>query len=104
MSDRLLPELSNPHTPAHLVDLLERRANLHPDRRALTFLVDGGTQTVSLTYGELRQRALAIAECLLAADGRGERAALFCPPGLDYLAAFFGCQYAGVTAVPLFPP
>ena len=25
-------------------------------------------------------------------------------PGLDYLAAFFGCLYAGVVAVPAYPP
>lgn len=98
------PEPSARPAPAHLVDLLERRVEAHPDRRALTFLVDGGSQAVTLTYRELRQRALAIAERLLAADGRGERAALFCPPGLEYLTAFFGCQYAGVTAVPLYPP
>jgi acyl transferase domain-containing protein/acyl-CoA synthetase (AMP-forming)/AMP-acid ligase II/NAD(P)-dependent dehydrogenase (short-subunit alcohol dehydrogenase family)/acyl carrier protein len=104
MSAPRLPYSSDRPAPAHLVDLLERRAELHPDRRALTFLVDGGSQAVSLTYRELRQRSLAIAERLLAADGRGERAALFCPPGLEYLTAFFGCQYAGVTAVPLFPP
>jgi hypothetical protein len=26
------------------------------------------------------------------------------PPGLEYIAAFFGCIYAGVSAVPLYPP
>jgi acyl-CoA synthetase (AMP-forming)/AMP-acid ligase II/acyl carrier protein len=104
MSAPSRPEPSARPAPAHLVDLLEHRVAAHPDRRALTFLVDGGSQTVTLTYRELRQKALAIAERLLAADGRGERAALFCPPGLEYLTAFFGCQYAGVTAVPLYPP
>jgi acyl-CoA synthetase (AMP-forming)/AMP-acid ligase II len=34
----------------------------------------------------------------------GERALLLYPPGLDYLAAFFGCLYAGVVAVPAYPP
>ncbi len=29
---------------------------------------------------------------------------LLCPPGLDYVAAFFGCLYAGVVAVPVYPP
>ena len=29
---------------------------------------------------------------------------LLYPPGLDYIAAFYGCLYAGVTAVPAYPP
>jgi acyl-CoA synthetase (AMP-forming)/AMP-acid ligase II len=34
----------------------------------------------------------------------GERALLLYPPGLDFLAGFFGCLYAGVVAVPAYPP
>ncbi len=34
----------------------------------------------------------------------GERALLLYPSGLDYLAGFFGCLYAGVVAVPAYPP
>jgi amino acid adenylation domain-containing protein/FkbM family methyltransferase/non-ribosomal peptide synthase protein (TIGR01720 family) len=29
---------------------------------------------------------------------------LLYPPGLDYVAAFFGCLYAGAVAVPAYPP
>jgi acyl-CoA synthetase (AMP-forming)/AMP-acid ligase II len=35
---------------------------------------------------------------------KGERVLLFYPPGLDYVAAFFGCLYAGMIAVPSYPP
>ena len=34
----------------------------------------------------------------------GERALLLYPAGLDFIAAFFGCLYAGVVAVPAYPP
>jgi acyl-CoA synthetase (AMP-forming)/AMP-acid ligase II/acyl carrier protein len=34
----------------------------------------------------------------------GERALLLHPPGLEFVAAFFGCLYAGVVAVPAYPP
>jgi hypothetical protein len=34
----------------------------------------------------------------------GARVMLVYPPSLDFLAAFFGCQYAGVIAVPYYPP
>jgi phthiocerol/phenolphthiocerol synthesis type-I polyketide synthase C len=87
-----------------LVEVIEERAARHPDQRALTFLADGSDQEVPLTYGELRRRALGIAHRLAGVASPGQRAAILCPPGLDYLCAFFGCQYAGVTAVPLFPP
>ena len=35
---------------------------------------------------------------------RGERALLMYPPGLEFVAAFFGCHYAGVIPVPAYPP
>ena len=34
----------------------------------------------------------------------GERALLLYPPGLEFIAAFFGCLYAGVVAVPAYLP
>lgn len=34
----------------------------------------------------------------------GERALLLYPTGLEFIAAFFGCLYAGVIAVPVPPP
>jgi acyl-CoA synthetase (AMP-forming)/AMP-acid ligase II len=90
--------------PATLVEVLEQRAADHPDRTALTFLPDGSGPETTLTYAELRRRALAVAGRLSASGACGQRVVLFCPAGLDYLCGFFGCQYAGATAVPLFPP
>ena len=34
----------------------------------------------------------------------GERALLLYPPGLEFIVAWFGCLYAGVVAVPAYPP
>ena len=34
----------------------------------------------------------------------GERVLLLYPPGLEYVAALFGCLYAGAVAVPAYPP
>ncbi len=34
----------------------------------------------------------------------GQRALLLYPAGLEFIAAFFGCLYAGVIAVPVYPP
>jgi acyl-CoA synthetase (AMP-forming)/AMP-acid ligase II len=57
-----------------------------------------------LTYGALDRQARAIAATLQTFRATGERALLLYPPGLAYIAAFFGCLYAGVVAVPAYPP
>src|SRR5918995_4890585 len=91
--------------PATLVDLLRWRATHEPERRAYTFLGDGEAEESSVDYGELDRQAQAVAGRLetLGVAG-GERALLFYPPGLKYVAAFLGCLYAGVVAVPAYPP
>lgn len=99
-----------PHThPATLqcttlVELLRHRAAQEPHRTALTFLADADTVKNSLTYDQLDHKARAIAAMLQARRLTGQRALLLFPPGLDYIAAFFGCLYAGVVAVPTYPP
>src|SRR5918992_4400287 len=91
--------------PATLVDLLRWRASHQPGRRAYTFLGDGEAEESFVNYGELDRQARAIAtrlQTLGVVDG--ERTLLFYPPGLQYVAAFLGCLYAGVIAVPAYPP
>ncbi|HEX8651125.1 MAG TPA: non-ribosomal peptide synthase/polyketide synthase [Pyrinomonadaceae bacterium] len=87
-----------------MVELLCQRALESPDRLAYTFLADGETEERSLTYGELNRQARAIGALLQSLEATGERALLLYPPGPDYIAAFFGCLYAGVIAVPAYPP
>ena len=88
---------------ANLVKLLQNRA-LHQPEQKYTFLSDGETETASLTYQKLDKMARAHAAQLQALGVSGERALLLFPSGLDYLAAFFGCLYAKVIPVPLYPP
>ena len=97
-----VPELSL-HVST-LVDLLGTRSLHQPEQPAFTFLQDGEIEAVQLTYRELDQQSRAIAAQLQALGLCGERALLLYPPGLKYLAAFFGCLYAGVVAVPAYPP
>ena len=87
-----------------LVDLLDWRANEDRDRIAYRFLYRGETEIANFTYGELELRAKAIASSLQSVVSTGERALLLYPPGIDFVAAFFGCLYAGVIAVPAYPP
>lgn len=90
--------------PVTLVDLLRWRAQHEPQRVAYTFLRDGETEEVNLTYGELDRQARAIAVLIKEMGAEGKRILLLYPPGLHYVAAFFGCQYAGAVAVPAYPP
>ncbi len=90
--------------PSTLTELLRWRAQLWPERCAYTFLNDGEVEEVSITYGELDRRACGIGAWLQQLVSPGDRVLLLYPPGLDYIAAFFGCLYAGAIAVPAYPP
>ncbi|MGD0519198.1 MAG: fatty acyl-AMP ligase, partial [Thermoguttaceae bacterium] len=90
--------------PSNLVELLRHRARCQSDDIAFTYLVDGENEQIYLTYAELDRQARAIGAWLEAQDLVGERALLLYPPGLEFIAAFFGCLYGGVIAVPVYPP
>ncbi len=87
-----------------LVELLQSRALHQPDRLAFTFLIDGEVEDSRLTYAELDLRSRAVAASLQSHVSMGERALLLYPSGLEYIVAFFGCLYAGVIAIPVYPP
>ena len=61
-------------------------------------------RSIEMTYGELDRRARVIAARLQLELKPGDRALLVYPPGLEFIAAFFGCMYAGVVAVPATYP
>ena len=90
--------------PRTLAQSLQQRAAQTPDQVALRFLAESAEHSVVLSYRDLDQRARTIAAALQANAGLGERAVLLFPSGPDYVAAFFGCLYAGVIAVPAYPP
>jgi acyl-CoA synthetase (AMP-forming)/AMP-acid ligase II len=102
----------NVQTASTINALLRGAAAADPDRIAYSFLASAGRAQVSLTYGELDRRAGATAARLCragidgAAHGKRQSSAggpcvlVVFPPGLDFLAAFFGCLYAGAIAIP----
>lgn len=90
--------------PSTLVELLRSRASQTPDGHAYTFLINGKTPSEPLTYGTLDRQARAIAALLQSYPAKGERALLLYPQSLDVVAAFAGCLYAGVIAIPVPPP
>jgi acyl-CoA synthetase (AMP-forming)/AMP-acid ligase II/acyl carrier protein len=93
---------------ASVADLLALRAKERPQQAAFVFLPEagraGGSAEITWTYGELDRRARAIAGELSLKANVGDRAVLVFPPGLEFIAAFFGCLYAGVLPVPSTHP
>ncbi|GAB4152110.1 MAG: fatty acyl-AMP ligase [Candidatus Promineifilaceae bacterium] len=91
-------------TLPNLVALLRCRAEEQPDKMAYTFLFSGRPENETITYAQLDQQARQIATQLQHLHAQGQRVLLLYPPGLAYIAAFFGCLYAGAVAVPTYPP
>ncbi len=89
--------------PTSVVDLLALRASEHCDDLIYRYLADDESEAC-ITYGELDRAAQRIAAVLAEAGVEDEPVLLLYPPGLDYIAAFFGCLYAGAIAVPAYPP
>jgi acyl-CoA synthetase (AMP-forming)/AMP-acid ligase II len=87
-----------------MAEVLQTWAGRTPDSLAFCFLVDGEEEGPRLSYADLDRAARAVAAALQDVAGPGERALLQYPPGLDFIAAFFGCLYAGVVPVPAYPP
>jgi acyl-CoA synthetase (AMP-forming)/AMP-acid ligase II len=87
-----------------ILDAFESHVAKRPLQVAFRFLADGDNESAAWTYAELHARALAVATCLEERTQPGDRALLLFPPGLDVIAAFWGCLYARVTAVPLYAP
>lgn len=91
---------------SNLVELLSYRAQTQSSQTAYTFLKDGETNSAHITYQQLDEQARAIAAQLQSLTVSGSRVLMLYPydAGLEFIAAFFGCLYAGVVAVPTHIP
>lgn len=87
-----------------LVGLLRSRSYAQPAQHAYAFLSQGDAGETRWTYAELDRRARAIAALLIQQGAAEQPVLLLHPPGLEYVAAFFGCLYARAIAVPAYPP
>lgn len=94
----------SPRTATNWVDLLRLRAQERPEQIVYNFLGFEEGSDATITFGELDRRARVIAAQLQNLGMANERAIVIYPPGIDYICAFWGCIYAGVTAVPVYPP
>jgi natural product biosynthesis luciferase-like monooxygenase protein len=84
--------------------MLQWRALHQADQLAFTFLGEGVKNNSTLTYGELDQKARVIALFLKSIKAEKKHALLVYNPGLEFITAIFGCLYARVVAIPIYPP
>ncbi|WP_167488528.1 non-ribosomal peptide synthetase [Nocardia terpenica] len=68
------------------------------------FLSESGATNVELTILELDAYARAVAATLLREFPSGARVLLLYPPGEHFVIGFLGTLYAGMVAVPAYPP
>jgi acyl transferase domain-containing protein/acyl-CoA synthetase (AMP-forming)/AMP-acid ligase II len=93
--------------PRTVTELLRYRAEHDPNRVAFRFLDYGAASdpvVSEISYGDLDRAARDAAAAIAAAGRRGDRVLLLCSPGLPYIIHFYGCLYAGMIAVPAYPP
>ncbi|MFO5439230.1 MAG: fatty acyl-AMP ligase, partial [Dolichospermum sp.] len=87
-----------------LISILNERANQTPNQLAYIFLKNRENQEQNITYQQLSQNSKNIAIKLQSLIPKGSRALLLYPQGLEFINAFLGCLYAGIIAVPAYPP
>ncbi len=89
-----------------LVDILRAHARRQPEKIAFRYLRDGEVDgpTDAWDFATVDRRARAVAEHLRGLTRPDDRVLLVFPPGLDFVQAFLGCLYAGLIAVPAYPP
>ncbi|HKX54095.1 MAG TPA: amino acid adenylation domain-containing protein [Nitrosospira sp.] len=92
--------------PQNLVTHLRSLASARPTDLALTAVHQEGERIVekAFDYATLDQHVRALATLLQDRFSAGERALLLMENDEHYVIGFFACLYAGLIAVPVFPP
>ncbi|HWO12616.1 MAG TPA: AMP-binding protein, partial [Polyangiaceae bacterium] len=85
-----------------LVDVVQEHSRRHGQKRAVVFLAPGQAPRVR-SYAELDVEARALATLLRRQGHSGRPVILSAPPGVEFVAGFLGCLYAGAIAVPAYP-
>ncbi|XP_010833286.1 PREDICTED: disco-interacting protein 2 homolog A [Bison bison bison] len=89
-----------------LPDVLQWRAHTTPEHPLFLLLNAKGTVTSTATCVQLHKKAERVAAALMekARLSAGAHVALVYPPGVDLIAAFYGCLYCGCVPVTVRPP
>ena len=87
-----------------IIQRLQELASARPDAVVYRYIEDEKSEPVTLTFSEVDAEARKIASALLETCQPGDRALMLYPAGLEFVTAFYGCLYAGLVAVPAYPP
>uniref|UniRef100_A0A8C7L1T5 Disco-interacting protein 2 homolog Ba n=1 Tax=Oncorhynchus kisutch TaxID=8019 RepID=A0A8C7L1T5_ONCKI len=89
-----------------LSEALQWRAQSDPDHVLYVLLNAKGAAVCTATCVQLHKRAEKITSALMERGGlnTGDNVVLLYPPGIDLIAAFYGCLYAGLIPVTVRPP
>lgn len=92
--------------PTDMVTHLRNLAAERPGDTALIVVHQAGDAAIDkkIDYGTLDQHVRALAATLQERFAAGERVLLLLDNDEHYVIAFFACLYAGLIAVPVFPP
>uniref|UniRef100_K7E101 Disco interacting A n=1 Tax=Monodelphis domestica TaxID=13616 RepID=K7E101_MONDO len=90
----------------YLADVLQWRAQTTPDHPLFLLLNAKGTVTSTATCVQLHKKAERVAAALTERGhlSVGDHVALVYPPGVDLIATFYGCLYAGCIPITVRPP
>lgn len=97
---------SDEANPLSFVASFEANVQRQPAKRLYTWLDVSCREEGHITFLEAREHARAVCIALRCRwqMKTGDRVLMVYPPGLEFAVAFLGCLYAGVTAVPYYPP
>lgn len=95
-----------PYLCNNLIEILHYFIDKNNRTIPFTYLdyTSGSANDKKTTYQDIDLKARRIAALLQTRGNFGDRILLIYPAGLDYICAFFGCIYAGMIAVPAYPP
>uniref|UniRef100_W5MIU0 Disco-interacting protein 2 homolog Bb n=1 Tax=Lepisosteus oculatus TaxID=7918 RepID=W5MIU0_LEPOC len=90
----------------YLSEALQWRAHTDPDHILFVLLNAKGAAVSTATCVQLHKRAEKIAAALMerGSINTGDNVVLLYPPGIDLIASFYGCLYAGCIPVTVRPP
>uniref|UniRef100_A0A4W6FDD1 Disco interacting A n=1 Tax=Lates calcarifer TaxID=8187 RepID=A0A4W6FDD1_LATCA len=88
----------------YIQDVLQWRAQATPDHSLFLVLNAKGTVASTASCLQLHKRAERVAAALMGRLNTGDHVALVYPPGIDLIATFYGCLYAGCVPVTVRPP
>uniref|UniRef100_A0A8C9VD86 Disco interacting B n=1 Tax=Scleropages formosus TaxID=113540 RepID=A0A8C9VD86_SCLFO len=89
-----------------LTEALQWRAQTDPDHTLFVLLNAKGAAVSTATCVQLHRRAEKISAALTekGSINTGDNVVLLYPPGIDLIASFYGCLYAGCIPVTVRPP